>query len=264
MTTLTTAVPTPDELVNDHLGLARALAWRYRNRGIPAEDLVQVASLGLVKAAQRFRPESGHEFCAYATPTITGELRRHFRDHGWFVRPPRRLQELRSRLLQEDDAAPDEVVAQRLGASVEEVREARRASNGYSAISLDAPQHAEDDSTVLGDVLAPDGDRTRAVDDLLSLRRAVADLGERDRRILHLRFYEDATQSEIAADLGVSQMQVSRLLSVLLRRLRAELSGDQIPVREVGNTVRPRKAADGAPAWSRMPSSSSTSTSRAA
>jgi RNA polymerase sigma-B factor len=249
-----------DELVLEHLPLARSVAAHYRNRGEPYDDLLQVAYLGLVKAAQRFDPAAGHRFAAYAGPTITGEVRRYFRDHGWNVRPPRRLQELRARLLAEDADTPEELLAQRLDATVAEVRAARQASNAYSAVSLDAAHGPED--TPLSDLLADDGDDTAVVDDLLTLRRATAGLDERDRRILHLRFYREATQSEIAAELGVSQMQVSRLLAALLHRLRGLLE-DHTPVRELSSDRR-RNAPVGAPAWSRIPSSSSASTSWAA
>jgi RNA polymerase sigma-B factor len=250
---------TVEDLVLSHLPLARSLASHYRNRGEPYDDLVQVAHLGLVKAAQRFDPDAGHRFAAYATPTITGELRRHFRDHGWSVRPPRRLQELRLRMAGEG-AAPDEVLAERLDATVVEVREARQASNAYSALSFDACYGAED--TPLSEVLADERDDVAVVDDLLSLRRITEDLAERDRWILHLRFYEEATQSEIAARLGVSQMQVSRLLNSLLGRLRARLD-DQTPVRAL-TADRGRNGPVGPPACSRIPSSSSVRTSRAA
>lgn len=245
---------TRHDLVEEHLGLARGLAARYRHRGIPTEDLEQIAYLGLVKAADRFRDDSGHDFGAYATPTITGEIRRYFRDHGWAVRPPRRLQELRTRLVHEDTAGLTDVqVAEKLGATLDELREVHRATNAYSALSLDVPRHD----------VAGDADATVTVDDLVSLKGAVAELDDRERRILKLRFYEEATQSEIAAELGISQMQVSRLLTSILGRLRGHL-GVHVPVREVTKPVRRRSAPDGAPAWSRTPSSSSTRTSRAA
>ncbi|ABS02309.1 RNA polymerase, sigma 28 subunit, FliA/WhiG family [Kineococcus radiotolerans SRS30216 = ATCC BAA-149] len=252
-----------EDLVLEHLPLARSVAAHYRNRGEPYDDLVQVAYLGLVKAAQRFDPDTGHRFAAYAAPTITGEVRRHFRDHGWNVRPPRRLQELRARLLAEDADTPEEVLAQRLDATVAEVRAARQASNAYSAVSLDAAHGPED--VPLCELLADDADDTAAVDDALTLRRITAGLDERERRILHLRFYREATQSEIAAEIGVSQMQVSRLLAALLHRLRDQLD-DQMPVRDSGDTLeRGRSGLLAAePAWSRIPSSSSTSTSWAA
>ncbi|NAZ77738.1 sigma-70 family RNA polymerase sigma factor [Kineococcus sp. T13] len=259
----------PDDLVLDHLDLAQSLAARYRNRGESFDDLVQVAYLGLVKAAHRYRPDAGSSFAAYAAPTITGEIRRHFRDHGWDVRPPRRLQELRARLrtvqadLEQRGGCTDEALAAELGATVAEVREARQASNAYSAVSLDARYGGDGDDTTLADTLVAEGDGAAAVDDLVALADATSDLGGRERRILALRFYADATQSQIAADLGISQMQVSRLLSALLRRLRERLT-DQVPVRAVGSSERGRMAGESVPTWSRIPSNSSASTSWAA
>lgn len=147
----------------------------------------------------------------------------------------------------------EEELAARLDATVAELREAHRATHAYSALSLDVPRHD----------VATDEDTGARIDDLLSLRGAVARLSDRERRILHLRFYAEATQAEIAGDLGISQMQVSRLLAGIMTRLRAEL-GVHVPVRDVTSPVRRRKAAEGVPAWSRIPSTSSTRTSRAA
>ncbi len=283
-----------EDLVVEHLDLARGLASRYRNRGESWDDLVQVAFLGLVKAARGYHPGAGASFAAYATPTITGEIRRHFRDHGWDVRPPRRLQELRSRLrsvereMEQENAAgaDEEALAHRLGTSVHEVREARCAAAAYSAVSLDARLGADDDTTV-GDTLVASGDAVSVIDDLASLGPALAELPDRDRRILALRFFADATQSQIAAELGISQMQVSRLLSAVLRRLREALTAEppagraggprvravpvrparvrHVPTREPGSTVeRLRRAGEAVPACSRIPASSSASTSAAA
>jgi len=221
----------PDELVLAHLSLARSLALRYRDRGESVDDLVQVACLGLVKAAHGFRPEEGNSFTAYAVPTITGEIRRHFRDHGWDIRPPRRLQELRALLVvaeqelqQELDAAPsDDALAERLGTTVAELREVRRASAAYSAMSIDTPVGADGDATV-GDSLADEGDAIGGVIDGAAVRPLLAALAPRDQRLLALRFYGDATQQQIADELGVTQMQVSRLLSSCLGRLRTQLA----------------------------------------
>ncbi|WP_369069802.1 SigB/SigF/SigG family RNA polymerase sigma factor [Kineococcus terrestris] len=223
-----------EDLVVEHLPLARSLAGRYRDRGEPVDDLVQVACLGLVKAARGFRPGAGPSFSAYAVPTITGELRRHFRDHGWDVRPPRRLQELRARLLsaereleQELDAAPgEEELAERVGASVADVRAARAASAAYSCVSIDVPLGDSDGDPTLGDQLVDESDDIAAVVDSASLAPLLARLRPRDQRILALRFYRDATQSQIAAELGITQMQVSRLLSAALASLRDSLTAD--------------------------------------
>jgi RNA polymerase sigma-B factor len=210
-----------DELVHTHLGLARALAARYRNRGVAWDDLQQIANLGLVKAAHGFRVDAGTAFGAYATPVITGEIRRYFRDHGWSVRPPRRLQELRARLLAEDDRLPEQELADRIGASVAELRRTRLASQAYSALSLDAPR--PDEATTSFADLAVGEDVCAAVDVHLSLRQSLASLSAGDRHLLHLRFDEELSQQRIAAELGVSQMQVSRLLSAVLERLRRDL-----------------------------------------
>ncbi len=295
-----TTAPAVEDLVVEHLDLARGLASRYRNRGESWDDLVQVAFLGLVKAARGYQPGAGASFAAYATPTITGEIRRHFRDHGWDVRPPRRLQELRSRmrsverdLEQENAAGADEdALAERLGTSVQEVREARCAAAAYSAVSLDARLGADDDTTV-GDTLVASGDPTSVVDDLASLGPVLAELPDRDRRILAMRFFADATQSQIAAELGISQMQVSRLLSAVLHRLRDALAGEpagrgnrpaasrragspvrvvrgprsagHVPTREPGSAAeRLRNGGEAVPACSRIPASSSVRTSAAA
>lgn len=276
-----TADPTPaatgvdvEQLVTGHLDLARALAARYRGRGQPDEDLTQVAFLGLCKAAQAFRPGAGACFEAYATPTITGELRRYFRDHGWDVRPPRRLQELRSRVrLAERDldvrsapaapAARESALAARVGTSVAELREVRVAAEAYSAVPLDRPVGG---GTSLADTVVDGTDQVALLVDLLSLAPAFARLSPRERRALSLRYWSDATQTTIAADLGISQMQVSRVLSSALGRLREAMVGGvaaQGPVRSF-TAPRARSAGDDVPACDRIPSRSSARTSAAA
>jgi RNA polymerase sigma-B factor len=218
------------------LGLARSMALRYRDRGEPLEDLVQVANLALVMAVQRYRPEQGVPFAAFAVPTITGELRRHFRDHGWNVRPPRRLQELRARiqnighdLSQELGHAPsNEQLAERLGVDVEEVREAAKAAEGYHSLSLDAPA-TSGEGTELVDWLGEDDQQYDRTADVLAVRPLLAGLDERTRHILCLRFYRGCTQQQIADEIGVTQMQVSRLISQALTRLRADaIENEQI------------------------------------
>lgn len=218
-----------DQVVLDHLWLARTLAHRYRDRGESLDDLVQVACLGLVKAAAAYRSGLGHSFCAYAVPTVMGELRRHFRDKGWDVRPPRRLQELRSRIRRVEEelgqtlgrAATAQEVAAALKVPREEVDEARAAAVGYSSVSLDGPPTGSDEGLSWGDMLPDqsgpeDGDLlgSLAVGPLLSA------LPARDQRILALRYYGGWTQQQIAQDIGVTQMQVSRLLTQALARLR--------------------------------------------
>ncbi len=219
-----------DDVVVSQLGLARSIAMRYRDRGEPIEDLVQVANMALVMAVQRYRPDHGVSFAAFAVPTITGELRRYFRDRGWDVRPPRRIQELRGHvqsasqdLVHELGRTPTTAeVATRLGVDEREVRETLTATEGYHSLSLDAPAPDGSGTATLADVVGgPDG-QLEQVNDLAAVRPLLARLGERDRHILALRFFRGCTQQEIADDIGVTQMQVSRLLTQALARLRAE------------------------------------------
>jgi len=232
--------PDPEHLVTEHLSLARALAHRYRDRGESMDDLLQVACLGLVKAANNYVAGQGPGFTAYAVPTITGELRRHFRDHGWDVRPPRRLQELRSRaraaetvLLQELGRAPTRAeLAERLEVGPAELDELRVASEGYDALSLDAPPPGADPADWSGADSVADLHPAEQVDgvpvgDLLdadAVRPLLDRLSEREMLILALRYHGGYTQQQIAERIGVTQMQVSRLISQLLARLRAEAS----------------------------------------
>jgi RNA polymerase sigma-B factor len=221
-----------DELVVVNLGVAHSIAMRYRNRGISPDDLEQVARLGLVKAAQGFDPERQNDFLAYAVPTIRGEVRKHFRDHGWTVRPPRRIQELQSRIM----AAATELthangrsprpseLARHLDTNVEEIEEALSADGCFSTSSLDRPVSDEDGSASLGDLLPSDDADQEAAEARLMLEPAMRRLGERDRLILHLRFFKGMTQEEIAQEIGVTQMHVSRLLTRILKELRSEIS----------------------------------------
>ncbi len=223
-----------DEVVLINLPIARSLAMRYRERGVPAEDLVQVAALGLVKAVHGFDAERGVDFLAYASPTMTGEIKRYFRDTGWAVRPPRRLQELRSRMAQVTQALSQDTgrapTVKELAAALEvdqdEVVEAMVSGNGYATSSLDAPPDGESGSWA--DTVADEDTTLSATPDRLALESMLARLPERERRILALRFFADKTQSEIGAEIGVTQMQVSRLLSRALRRLRDELEADDV------------------------------------
>jgi RNA polymerase sigma-B factor len=231
----------PQTLVTDHLSLARALAHRYRDRGEPMDDLLQVAYLGLVKAANGYVEGNGPGFTAYAVPTITGELRRHFRDHGWDVRPPRRLQELRARvraaeeeLLQQLGRPPARAeLAHHLGVDAAELDELRVASQGYDALSLDAPPPGSEPGEWGGaDTVADVHPQVRTegvpVGDLLdaeAVRPLLERLSDREMLVLALRFHGGYTQQQIAERIGVTQMQVSRLISQLLARLRGELAG---------------------------------------
>ena len=220
-----------DEVVVLNLPVAKALAARFRDRGEQLDDLVQVASLALVKAAQGYQPGKGRGFLPYAVPTITGELRRHFRDRQWGVRPPRRLQELRlslgaaaAELTQRIGRSPTVAqLAEHLRVEQEEVIEALAAAQDYHLASLDAPMDGEADGTPLSATLGGDDGAIDRLVDHVSVAPLLASLPERDRRILSLRFFGGWTQSQIAADIGVTQMQVSRLLSRTLERLRVQL-----------------------------------------
>lgn len=211
-------------------GVAEAVASRYRNRGVPQEDLYQVAFEGLTKAVGRFDPSLRNDLLSYAVPTIRGELQRYFRDQGWTVRPPRRIQETQWRINQAVDQLghrlgrepePEEI-ADEVGLPVEEYREAVAAFGCFQPASLDQPVGGEASASV-GDLLPDEDHETDASEARVTLAPVVRRLSERDRRILYLRFFEDRTQEEIGQDLGVTQMQVSRLLSRILGSLREDL-----------------------------------------
>lgn len=215
-------------VVESHLGLARAIASRYRDRGEAFDDLMQVANLGLVAAVHRFRPGLGVSFAAYASPTINGELRRHFRDRCWAVRPPRRLQELRPRLRgaqlelqQELKRNPSEhELAARLDVPVAEIREAVSAATGYQVLPLERPGSDFPGSFTLSDHLAGDHREMDAMEARLTIQPLLSRLSAREQRVVTLRFFSDLTQQQIADDLHVSQMHVSRMLSSILQQLR--------------------------------------------
>ena len=217
-----------DQLVAAHLGLAEYLARRFANRGEPLDDLFQVASLGLIKAVDRFDPTRGVEFSTYATHTIVGELKRHFRDKGWAVRAPRRMQELYLRLGkvvatlgQELGRSPTIAeLAAEVQVSEEEVLEALEAGQAYRSTSLDAPTGGEDGET-LGARLGGEDASMEDAESRATLSPLLAQLPPRERLILHLRFFDGLTQSEIATRLGISQMHVSRLLARSVSQLRS-------------------------------------------
>ncbi len=216
-----------DQLVGAHLGLAEYLARRFANRGEPLDDLVQVASLGLIKAVDRFDPTRGVAFSTYATHTIVGELKRHFRDKGWAVRAPRRMQELYlslgkvvASLGQELGRSPTIAeLAAEVQVSEEEVLEALEAGQAYRSTSLDAPTGTEEGET-LGARLGGEDASLEDAESRATLSPLLSQLGERERLILHMRFFEGLTQSEIANRLGISQMHVSRLLARSVSQLR--------------------------------------------
>jgi RNA polymerase sigma-B factor len=220
-----------DELVEVHLPLVEYLARRFRNRGEPLDDLVQVATIGLIKSVDRFDLERGVEFSTYATPTIVGEIKRHFRDKGWAIRVPRRLQELKlaltkatSELSQRNGRSPTVAeLAQHLGMSEEEILEGLESANAYSAVSLDAPDSGDDDSPAVADSLGMVDEALEGVEYRESLKPLLERLPAREKKILMLRFFGGMTQSQIAGELGISQMHVSRLLARTLAQLREGL-----------------------------------------
>lgn len=228
-----------DRLIAEHIGLARRLAGRFTHRGEPFDDLVQVASLGLVKAVDGFEPERGNAFSSYACVTILGELKRHFRDHGWSVRAPRHLQEVYLNVKQAIDelshalgrapTVPD--IAEHLRISEEEVLQAMEAGSAYRSDYLEASPGADDGPNPQ---LAVEETGYGLADDIATVRESLRALSERDRRILYLRYFEDMTQTEIAGQIGASQIQVSRRLARSLDSLRAAQCSD-------GAAARPRE-----------------------
>jgi len=228
-----------DEIVASQVGLAEYLARRFKNRGEPIEDLIQVALLGLLKAVERFDPARGLEFSTFATPTIVGELKRHFRDKGWAVRVPRRVQELHLRmgtvvnsLSQELGRSPTiPEIAARAEVSVDEVLEAMEAGRAYRFSSIDAPAGDDEDRSAspAAAQLGEDDSGLEEVEQRLLLSPLIASLPKREQMIIHLRFFRGMTQSEIAARLGISQMHVSRLLARSLTQLRDRAGAEAAP-----------------------------------
>jgi RNA polymerase sigma-B factor len=223
------------ELVELHLPLVEYLARRFRNRGEWLDDLTQVATIGLIKSIDRFDLERGVEFSTYATPTIVGEIKRHFRDKGWAVRVPRRLQELKLALTK---AIGD--LAQRLGRaptvaelaahlqmSEEDVLEGLESANAYSTVSLDAPDSGDEDAPAVAESLGMVDEALEGVEYRESLKPLLERLPPREKRILLLRFFGNMTQSQIATELGISQMHVSRLLAKTLAQLREGLTTEE-------------------------------------
>ena len=222
-----------NQVVEDNLGLARRLARRYRGRGVGFDDLEQVARLGLLQAVRRFDVDQ-RSFTAFAVPTILGELRRHFRDQAWVVRPGRRIQEVQASATRARDELRSELarepllpeIAARIGEPVAAVREADGASGAFAPRSLDAPAPGTDAG--LADSLGAVDPRFVLVEDLATVGPAIRALDEADRRLLQLRFTEDRKQKDIGRELGISQMQVSRRLTAVLARLRAAV--DDTPI----------------------------------
>ncbi|WP_405587366.1 RNA polymerase sigma factor SigF [Streptomyces sp. NBC_01190] len=219
-----------NQLVRMHLPLVEHLARRFRNRGEPLDDLTQVATIGLIKSVDRFDVERGVEFSTYATPTVVGEIKRHFRDKGWAVRVPRRLQELRlalttatGELSQRHGRAPTvHELAEHLKISEEEVLEGLESANAYSTLSLDVPDN-DDESPAVADTLGSEDEALEGVEYRESLKPLLEQLPPREKTILLLRFFGNMTQSQIAQEVGISQMHVSRLLARTLAQLRDKL-----------------------------------------
>jgi RNA polymerase sigma-B factor len=225
-----------NQLITIHQPLVEHLARRFRNRGEPYDDLVQVATIGLIKSIDRYDPDRGVEFSTYATPTIIGEIKRWFRDKGWAVRVPRRLQELRleigsatAALTQELGRSPTVAeLADRIGTGEDEVLEGIESAAAYSTLSLDAPEGGESDGPSVLDMLGSEDEALEGVENREALKPLLASLPERERRILLLRFFAGMTQSQIAVEVGISQMHVSRLLARTLVRLREGLLVDEV------------------------------------
>lgn len=232
-----------EELALRLMPLVRAVARRYARRGEPLDDLVQVGSIGLLKALDRFDPDRGVPFRGFAVPTISGEIRRHFRDAGWMVRPPRDLQELvlavsaaTERLAASQGHEPTIAeLAEETQVGVDEIAEALRAGGGYRAASLDAP--TADDGLSVGDGIGETDDGFDLIDARHDVQRGLAGLRPRERRIVALRFWGGLSQREIADEIGISQMHVSRLLRGALQQMRGVIGEE--PLRQLETSGSP-------------------------
>jgi RNA polymerase sigma-B factor len=224
-----------DLLVRRHSGLVRWLAGQYANKAVDVDELRQVGYLGLVLAIQRFDFERGHDFTTFARPTVQGEIRRYFRDKRRWIRLPRRLQEAKACLRESNELMTHQLgreptveeLALHAELSADLVTEALAADDTFAPASLDAPVGADgEESFTVADTIGCEDERIELLIDCDSVRPLIADLPERERRMLHMRFYEDKTQTEIGAELGISQMHVSRLLARTLDTLREQLVAD--------------------------------------
>lgn len=220
-----------ERLITGYLPLAEHIAARFSHRGVPREDLVQVATVGLINAVDRFQPERGSDFLSFAVPTVMGEVRRHFRDASWSMRVPRRLKELNlsinaatAELAQRTGRAPaPSELARYLNLRIEEVFEALEAGSAYHSVSLDQALSTDTGANPLADTIGKDDTELAGVEYRESLRPLIEQLPERERRILLLRFFGNMTQTQIAERVGISQMHVSRLLARTLEQLRSGL-----------------------------------------
>lgn len=230
-----------EQLVMSHLNLVRFLANKFKNRGEPLDDLVQVGYLGLLKAIDRFDPDRGLEFTTYVTPTILGEIKRHFRDKGWSVRVPRRLQELSAKVNQATDTLTTQFqrsptiqeIADYLDASVDEVLEAMESSSAYSSVPLEGTGSSEnDDAPSVIDRYGSEDNELAFTDDRLVIEEALKGFSPREREVIELRFLKGMTQIEIAEQLGISQVQVSRLLRRTLKKIQDKIDPDGVMARQ--------------------------------
>ena len=226
-----------EKLVMSHLNLVRFLANKFKNRGEPLDDLMQVGYLGLLKAIDRFDPSRGLEFTTYATPTILGEIKRHFRDKGWSVRVPRRLQELSAKVNQTTDELTTKLqrsptvqeIADHLDATVDEVLEAMESSSAYSSVPLEGASSQEgDEAPSILDRYASEDNALAFTDDRLVIEDALQSFSPREREVIELRFLQGMTQIEIAERLGISQVQVSRLLRRTLKKIQDKIDPEGV------------------------------------
>lgn len=232
-----------DQLVLLNVGVARTVARRYHHRGLEADDIDQTAFTALVRAVQGFDPGRGHDFLTYAVPTIRGEIKRHFRDYGWTIRVPRRIQETQRDISRADpdlngwdrcsNARLDDMAAL-VGRSRRDVSDALRARGCFAPMSLDVGL-GPGDRTTLGDSIVDDDDWISGVEARSITQLLVRRLDARDQRVVFLRYVHECTQKAIAAELGVTQMQVSRILARIHHRLRAELPETELPATQAAS-----------------------------
>jgi len=224
-----------DRAIEAWLPLARHLAHRYSGRGEPTDDLIQTATVGLIKAVDKYDPQRGVDFAGYAIPTIIGEIKRHFRDRTWSVRVPRRLQELRLAITEANATLTHTLgrsptvtdIAAHLNTTDEDILEGLEGARAYNATSLSTPI-TTDGTTELGDTLGGEDHEYELAETRVALAPALATLNDREQKILTLRFYGNLTQSQIADQIGISQMHVSRLITKALTKLRTELATDSL------------------------------------
>lgn len=224
-----------DRLVAEHLPVAEHIARRFHNRGQPDDDLRQVAAIGLIQAVDRFDPTRGSDFLAFAVPTITGEVRRFFRDTTWSVRVPRRVKELHAAITAKTTELSHDLgraprpseLAEALDRPIEEIQEGLAAANAYHSESLDELVSAADGNTSVGDLLGDDDERLVDVENRQALFPVLATLPERERAIVVLRFFGNLTQTQIADRVGLSQMHVSRLLAASITKLRTAMTAPE-------------------------------------